>query len=63
MFNKSSCLNPLTPISELKATCNANIQTYQLKVSSLDLTPNTRDLFTMKCVAARGENSKSDLKS
>ena len=56
MFNKSSCLNPLTPISELKATCNVNIQTYQVKVSSLDLTPNTRDLFTMKCVAARGEN-------
>ena len=56
MFNKSSCLNPLTPISELKPTCNANIQTYQVKVSSLDLTPNTRDLFTRKCAAARGEN-------
>ena len=63
MFNNSSCLNPLTPISELKPTCNANTQTYQVKVSSLDLTPNTRNLFTRKCVAARGENSKSDLRS
>ena len=33
-----------------------NIQTYQVEVSSLNLTPNSIDLFTRKCVAARGEN-------
>ena len=37
-------------------TSNENTQTYQVKVSSLDLTPNSRDLFTRKCLAARGEN-------
>ena len=30
-------------------------------VSSLDLTPNSRNSLTRKCVAARGENKKSDL--
>ena len=40
----------------IQHTCNENTQTYQLEVSSLDLTPNSPNLFTWKCVAARGEN-------
>ena len=43
--------------------CIENTQTYQVEVSSLDLTPNSSDSFTRKCLAARGENKQSDLGS
>ena len=40
----------------IQPTCDENTQTYQVEVSSLDLTPDSCDLFTRKCVAAGGEN-------
>ena len=48
-------LLPITSI-HYPPTCNENTQAYHVEVNSLDLTPNSRDLFTSKCVAARGEN-------
>ena len=47
----------------MQPTRYENNQTYQVEVSSLDLTPNSCNLFTRKCVVARGEKSKSDLGS
>ena len=55
-------LLPITSI-HYPPTCNENTQAYHVEVNSLDLTSNSRDLFTRKCVAARGENLQSDLGS
>ena len=52
-------LNYVTPRSAYHVTSpifqqtgNENTQTYQVEVNSLNLTPNSIDLFTRKCVAA-----------
>ena len=58
--------NPYTPSSDKHVTSpcdihtlstkHEDIQTYQVKVGGPDLSPNSWDLFTRKCVAAREEN-------
>ena len=40
----------------IQPTCNENTETYQVEVSSFDLTPNSYDLFTRKYAASKGEN-------
>ena len=65
MKTNANKLNPLTPKSDYHGTspydtciCSLFIQYPNLSDQScyLNLTPNSCNLFTKKCVAAKGEN-------